>query len=382
MSDMIILQVLPALDIGGVERGTIEIAAALTKQGIKNYVISNGGKMVPELERLGCEHIQLPVHSKNPLRMYLNARHIAKIVREKGITLIHVRSRAPAWSVKWASRMTRVPFMTTFHGVYGIKPAIKKYYNVVMTQGVRMIAVSQHVKNQVLRDYQIDESKIRLIHRGADIDRFNPDKVSQNQIEALIKAYQIPEDKPIILLPGRLSQWKGQLAMIEALEHMRHKEITLLLVGSDQGRKAYVADLNAAIKRLPEQTRVLIFALPGKSMPVVNALSNIVVAPSLKPEPFGRTITEAQAMGKIVVAFNHGGAVETIEDGKTGFVVAPGDIAALAAKLDAILDMPADECKKIQMAAQESVRTHFSVQKMQEKTIAVYKELHDGRKRC
>lgn len=377
MSDMVILQVLPALEIGGVERGTIEIAAALQKAGIKNYVISNGGKMVSELKRLGVEHIQLPVHSKNPLCMFWNARKIAKIVRDKNITLMHVRSRAPAWSVKWASRMTKVPYMATFHGVYGIKPAIKKYYNRVMTQGVRMIAVSRHVKNQVLRDYKMDENKIRLIHRGADTDRFDPAKIKQNQIAELINEHNIPEDKPIIMLPGRLTHWKGQLAMIEALNKMKHKDVTLLFIGHDQGRTAYFNELTTAIKQLSEQTSVLIFSLPGKSMPVVNALSNIVVSASLKPEPFGRTVTEAQAMGKIVVAFNHGGAAETIEDGKTGFLVPAGDTDALAAKLDEILDMPMSARNKIEQAARESVCSQFSIQKMQEKTIQVYKEIYN-----
>lgn len=374
--EMVIMQVLPALEIGGVERGTIEIASALKKAGIRNYVCSNGGKMVPELDRLGVEHIQLPVHSKNPIRMYLNARKIAKIVKEKGITLMHVRSRAPAWAVKWASQMTGVPFMTTFHGVYGVKPAIKKYYNVVMTQGVRMIAISEHVKKQVLRDYQMDESKIRLVHRGADTDRFNPEKVTQNQIEDLMKRHNIPEDKPIIMLQGRLTNWKGQLAMIEVLQKMKHKDVTLLLIGHHQGRTDYYDELAAQINKLPPQTNVLIFALPGKDMPTVNLLSDIVVSASLKPEPFGRAMPEAQAMGKIVVAFNHGGAAETVEDGKTGFLVAPGDTDALAQKLDEILDMPLNERKKIEQAARESVVARFSIRKMQEKTIEVYKEIH------
>lgn len=374
--EMVIMQVLPALEIGGVERGTIEIASALKKAGIKNYVCSNGGKMVPELDRLGVEHIQLPVHSKNPLRMYLNARKIAKIVKEKGITLMHVRSRAPAWAVKWASQMTGVPFMTTFHGVYGVKPAIKKYYNAVMTQGVRMIAISEHVKKQVLRDFQMDESKIRLVHRGADTDRFNPEKVSQNKIEDLMKRYNIPEDKPIIMLQGRLTNWKGQLAMIEALQKMKHKDVTLLLIGHHQGRTDYYDELAAQINKLPPQTNVLIFALPGKDMPTVNLLSDIAVSASLKPEPFGRAMPEAQAMGKIVVAFNHGGAAETVEDGKTGFLVAPGDTDALAQKLDEILDMPLGARKKIEQAARASVLARFSIRNMQEKTIEVYKEIH------
>ena len=376
MEKMVIAQILPALEIGGVERGTIEIAAALKKAGITNYVISNGGKMVPELDRLGVEHITLPVHSKNPFKMYMNARKIAKIAKEKGFTLMHVRSRAPAWAVKWASKMTKIPFMTTFHGVYGIKPAIKKYYNIVMTQGVRMIAISNHVKRQVLRDYQMDESKIRLVYRGADTTRFDPDKVSQNEIADLMARYNIPTDKPIIMLQGRLTHWKGQLAMIEALTKMTHKAVTVLFIGHHQGRTDYFNELNEKIKQLPQETTVLTFAVSGKEMPGILALSDIAVSASLKPEPFGRAMPEAQAMGKIVVAFNHGGASETVEDGKTGFLVPPCDTDALAKKLDEILDMPSEEQQKIGQQAIKSVHESFSVQAMQEKTLAVYKEIH------
>ena len=373
---MVIAQILPALEIGGVERGTIEIASALQKAGITNYVISNGGKMVPELERLGVEHIMLPVHSKNPFKMYINARKIAKIAKEKGFTLMHVRSRAPAWAVKWASKMTGVPFMTTFHGVYGVKPAIKKYYNIVMTQGVRMIAISNHVKNQVLRDYQMDESKIRLVYRGADTTQFNPDLISQEQLADLMMKYHIPTDKPIIMLQGRLTHWKGQLAMIEALTKMTHKEVTVLFIGHHQGRMDYYNELNERIQQLPKETTVLTFAVAGKEMPTILALSDIAVSASLKPEPFGRAMPEAQAMGKVVVAFNHGGAAETVKDGETGFLVPPCDTDALAKKLDEILDMPLDERRKIGQKAFESVHENFSVQTMQEQTLSVYKEIH------
>lgn len=376
MKKMVIAQILPALEIGGVERGTIEIATALQKEGITNYVISNGGKMVSELERLGVEHIALPVHSKNPVRMYLNARKIAKIAKEKGFTLMHVRSRAPAWAVKWASYMTKIPFMTTFHGVYGVKPAIKKYYNIVMTQGVRMIAISNHVKKQVLRDYHMDESKIRLVYRGADTNRFDPDTISQNQIADFMQEYHIPTDKPVIMLQGRLTHWKGQLAMIEALTKMTHKEVTVLFIGHHQGRTDYYNELNEKIKKLPKETTVLTFAVSGKEMPTVLALTDIAVSASIKPEPFGRAMPEAQAMGKIVVAFNHGGAAETVQDGKTGFLVPPCDTDALAEKLDAILDMPMAERKKIGENAIQSVHENFSVRAMQEKTLAVYKEVH------
>lgn len=376
MKKLVIMQVLPTLSDGGVERGTIEIATALKKAGIENYVMSNGGKMVHELSRLGVEHIQLPVHTKNPFIMWLNARKIAKIVKEKGITLMHVRSRAPAWSVKWASKMSGVPFMTTFHGVYGINPKwLKRPYNRVMVQGVCVIAVSDHVRRQIIHDYGVDSKKIRLIHRGADVNRFDPKKVTDNQISDLMKKYQIPEDKPIILVQGRLTTWKGQLQMLDALKLMKHKEVTCLFVGAHQGRLDYVKQMKEKIAELSPKTSVFIFALPGKGMPTVYALSDVVASVSIKPEPFGRAMPEAQAMGKVVVAYNHGGAGETIQDNQTGFFVTPSDVSGLAQKLDEILDMSTAAKKKIGAAAMQSVRTHFSTEQMQEKTLAVYNEV-------
>ncbi len=377
MSKMVIMQILPALQDGGVERGTIEIAAALQKEGIENYVVSSGGKMVPELTRLGVEHITLPVHSKNPFKMWLNSRKIAMLARAKGVTLMHVRSRAPAWSVKWASQRTGIPFITTFHGVYGINPKwLKKPYNAVMTHGKCVIAISNHVRHQIMRDYGTSEDKITLIHRGADINRFDPIKVSNADMADLFQKYDIPLDKPIIMVQGRLTTWKGQLAMLDALKLMKHKNITCLFVGAHQGRLEYVEKMKEKIAALPPETTVQIFSLPGADMPAIYALSDVVASVSLKPEPFGRAMPEAQAMGRIVVAFKHGGACETIEDGKTGFLVEPNNIEALAQKLDEVLSMDLEERKKIQVAAINSVRNYFSVQAMCDKTLAVYKRMH------
>lgn len=377
MSKMVIMQILPALQDGGVERGTIEIASALQKKGIENYVVSSGGKMVHELNRLGVEHFTLPVHSKNPLKMWLNSRKIAMLARAKGVTLMHVRSRAPAWSVKWASKRTGIPFMTTFHGVYGIEPKwLKKPYNAVMTAGKCVIAISEHVRHQIMRDYGTPAEKITLVHRGADINRFDPAKVSGMAVTELFQKYDIPLDKPIIMVQGRLTTWKGQLAMLDALRLMKHKNITCLFVGAHQGRLDYVEKMKEKIAVLPSETTVQIFSLPGADMPAVYALSDVVASVSLKPEPFGRAMPEAQAMGRIVVAFKHGGACETIEDGRTGFLIEPNNIKALAAKLDEVLSMDLGERKKIQANAIESVRKNFSVQTMCDKTLAVYERMH------
>ena len=211
-----IMQILPSLKQGGVETGTIEIACALQENHMPNIVVSNGGQMVSQLEQIGVKHIQLPVHTKNPFKIWMNAKKIAKIAQENNVGLMHVRSRAPAWSVWLASRKTGIPFISSYHGIYGVKPKIKKIYNRVMLKGVCTIAVSEYVKKHLMAEYQYPESKIHVIARGADLKRFNPSQFSAQHIEAFVSENDIPMDKPIITLVGRLSKIKGQLEKEEA----------------------------------------------------------------------------------------------------------------------------------------------------------------------
>ena len=366
-----VIQVLPALNQGGVERGTIEVAESLQKADIRNYVISAGGKMVPELEKIGVEHITLPVDTKNPFKMVLNAFKLAKIFKEKEASLIHVRSRAPAWSVKWACTKTKIPFIASYHGVYGIKPKIKKLYNQVMLQGEKVIAVSEHVKKHILENYSCPAEKITVIHRGANVQKFNPSLVSDEKITQLKQQYNIPEDMPVVTLVGRLTSWKGQKVLLEACTQMKHQNFVCLFVGSDQGRTEYHQELEQIATTLKQK---VIFIEACQDMPTLYALSDIVVSASLDPEAFGRVITEAQAMKRIVVASAHGGACESIQDGFSGFLVPVGNAKALADKLDMILDMSPEEKNKMGNQAYDSVQKNFTIQKMCEKTLKVYQE--------
>ena len=368
-----IIQVLPALNQGGVERGTIEIASALKKTGIPNYVISSGGKMVPELTKIGVEHITFPVATKNPIRLWLNSKKMVQIFKEKNAGLIHVRSRAPAWSVKWACQKAGIPYLATYHGCYGIKPAIKKIYNRVMVQGKKVIAVSDFIKKHLLDEYHVPEDKIVVIHRGADTKLFDPERIGQDKIQDFLMQYDIPVDKPVISLVGRLSRIKGQSVMLKAIQYMKHPEVTVLFVGGNP-KGDYEKELQAELAKLPESTTVKIFAVPGKEMPVVYAASDIFVQPSLIPESFGRSIAEAGAMKRVVVAFAHGGACELIENGKTGFLVPVGDAKALAEMLDKVLEMSQKERDKIGQAAYANIHNNFTVQKMCEKTLALYQK--------
>lgn len=370
-----IVQVLPALNQGGVERGTIEIAEALQKVGIRNYVVSSGGKMVEELKRIGVEHITLPVKTKNPFKMWLNSYRLAKIFKEKEVGLVHVRSRAPAWSVKWACRRMRIPFIATFHGLYGMKPeSLKKPYNRVMTQGKLVIAVSSFIHQHLMKEYNIADQHIRLIPRGADINKFDMGKVTKAQLEDFVKEYDIPTDKPIITLAGRLSRIKGHSVVLDAIKQMKNQNVTVLFVGGNP-KGDYEQELKEKIAGLPKETTLKMFAVSGDKMPLVYALTDIYVQPTLVPESFGRSIAEAQAMGRIVIAANHGGACELIVNGRTGFLTPVGDTQKMAAMLDTVLALSDEEKNEIGQKATESVRTNFSIQKMCDRTVAVYKEI-------
>ena len=371
----VILQVLPRLEQGGVERGTIEVATALREAGWEPIVVSGGGRMVYELTKQGIRHITLPVYSKNPLTIRRNATLLANIIKEYNVDIVHARSRAPAWSAKKAAEMTGVPFLTSFHGAYNIGPfKLKKRYNSVMQSGVLTIAVSNFIKRHILENYGTDESKIRVIHRGVDIKRFDMSKVTPERLIALSKAWNVPEDKPVIMMPGRLTRWKGQIVLLEALSKMKHRDWRCIFVGSDQGRTSYSAELRKKAKKLGIADSVQ-FVDRCNEMEVAYMLSGIVVSASTDPEAFGRVLPEAQAMGRIVIGSNHGGATETVKDGETGFLFPSGDAQALADCLDKALDMTEEERLSMAEKAVESVRNDFSTAKMCAKTLDVYKEI-------
>ena len=376
---MKILQVLPALGQGGVERGTVEIAQALSAAGIPNAVASAGGRLVRALDDIGVEHLELPLDRKNPFTLRRCAKRLAEYCADEGVTLMHVRSRAPAWAVKWASKRCGVKWIATFHGVYGTEPKLFKIpYNRVMLQGERTIAISEYVRRHILDTYKgVDPAKLVLIHRGANTDAFRPDAVPREVwMSKKTEQYGFEAERPVITLPGRLTRWKGQEVFLEALGMMRNRRFGVLILGSDQGRTEYSDHLRTMAGRLSDETRV-VFRDHTSQMPLVYAHSDIVAnASSAQPEAFGRTIPEAQATGCLVLATAHGGACETVKDGETGFLVPPGDAKAMAEKLDEMLEMPEEAKAKMRAAAVESVRANFSTARMCEKTLALYRELH------
>lgn len=372
---IVVLQVLPELGQGGVELGTIEIASELQKRGIENYVASEGGRMEYNLERIKVKHFTLPLKTKNIFKMYLNSLRLARIIKKYGITIVHARSRAPAWSAYWAAKRCGVHFVTTFHGTYGLGPwGIKKFYNKIMTYGERVIAISNHIKQHILKNYKMDESKIRLIHRCVNMENFNVETTSAERMIKYLEDNNIPEDKPIVTLIGRLTNWKGQKLLIEALHLIDNEDFFCVIIGDDQGRKKYSSELRKMIANYNMTDRFL-FIRNVKDIPAAMMVSDVVLSTSIEPEAFGRIAIEGQAMGRVVVASNIGGSVETVIDGVTGRLYESTSVQALAEAIDWALHLSTEEREKIGAAGIKNVKEHFTKQIMCDKTIEVYKEL-------
>ena len=372
----VVLQVLPELETGGVETGTIEVATALKAAGIKNFVASQGGRMVYELEKNKIGHLTLPLKSKNIFTMLSNANKLAQYIKANNINIVHARSRAPAWSAYWAAKKAGAHFVTTFHGTYGLGPlGIKKLYNRVMTYGERVIAISNHIKNHILKNYpKTEESKIRLIHRCADIEKFSPSAVTQARMINKIKEHNIADDRPVLLLPGRVTRWKGQHLLIEALHLMKNQNYYCIIAGDAQGRQKYLDYLKKLARKYKLDDRIGFFGR-YQDVPALMMVSTVVLSTAIEPEAFGRISIEGQAMGKIVVASNIGGSLDTIQDGVTGKLFESNNPQSLADALDWALSLNKAETKKISDSAIKNVREHFTKQIMCDKTIEVYREV-------
>lgn len=373
--NLVVLQVLPELNQGGVELGTIEIASELQKRGIKNFVASAGGRMEGNLERLKVKHFTLPLKTKNIFKMWLNSLRLAKIIKENGITIVHARSRAPAWSAYWAAKKCGVHYMTTFHGTYGLGPhGIKKIYNQVMTFGERVIAISNHIKEHIIKNYGTDESKIRLIARCVNMDNFDVENTSAERMIKFLEDNQIPSDKPLITLIGRLTNWKGQKLLINALNKIKDLDFHCLLIGDDQGRTKYSDELHDMIEQFGMENRYT-FIRHVTDVPAAMLVSDIVLSTSIEPEAFGRIAIEGQAMGRVVIASDIGGSKETVIDGVTGKLFKSGDADDLANAIKWALSLSTEEREKIGAEAVKNVKEHFTKQIMCDKTISVYEEI-------
>jgi len=369
----VILQVLPELRSGGVERGTVEVARAIAKAGGISLVASRGGSMVSQVQQVGAKHITLPLASKNPLTIWLNSKRLASIIREYNVDIIHARSRAPAWSAWLAAKATGCHFITTFHGTYGLQNKWKKKYNSIMTRGDLVIAISNFIAEHILKNYEIDPAKIRIIHRGVDLQLFNPNAHSAQRMIELALEWRLPEELPLILFPGRFARWKGQEVFVKALAKLPHRNFFAVILGDDKGHENYRQEIEQLVLESGLAGHVRI-ARHTQYVTEAYMLSRLVVATSIEPEAFGRVVLEAQAMGKPVIATNHGGPQETVIDKETGLLVPPNDEETLAAAIDNVLSMPEDLYEQVKKDAIANAQL-FSLDKMCEQTIRVYLEL-------
>ena len=370
-----VLQVLPALGAaGGVERGTVEVAEAIVRAGGRALIASAGGPLRREAERAGAVHFELPLDSKNPFVIRANIDRLQALIEKESVDLVHARSRAPAWSAWPAARRTGRHFVTTFHGTYGAVNWIKRRYNSIMTKGDLVIAISAFIAGHIRQNYGVPATRIRIVHRGVDLGRFDPKSVTAERVVTLANAWRLTDGWPVVMLPGRLTRWKGQTVFLEAIARLGRSDLRAVLVGGAEGRHNFRAELENQIARLKLE-HVVRLVDHCNDMPAAYMLADVVVSASIEPEAFGRVVAEAQAMGRPVVATDHGGAKECVLPGTTGWLVAPNDPAALAEAIRVALALKPDARSAIAARAVDHIRANFSKQAMCAKTLAVYDEV-------
>jgi len=377
---MIVLQVIPELDAGGAERTTLEVAEAVIAEGGRALVASAGGRLEDELAALGGELVRMPAASKNPLTLIRNMYRLAGTIRRESVDIVHARSRAPAWSAKWACDRTGAHFVTTYHGTYNARSALKRRYNSVMARGECVIANSEFIRDHVAAEHPFAASRVRVIPRGVDLVRFDPEAVEPERVDTLRQAWGLdPQDgSPRLFLPARLTKWKGQREAIRAMGRLQDdpevETPRLVLAGDAQGRQTYVEELRALAASEGVADRVYIVG-HCSDMPAAMMLADIVLTPSVEPEAFGRTAAEAGAMLRPVIAADHGGAREVVLHSETGWRVQPGDPAALAAAIAGAVALAPEDRDAIGRRARDHVTAHFSTVSLQASTLRVYHEV-------
>lgn len=380
-----ILQIIPELDTGGAEMSAIEVAGAVASAGGRALVMSEGGRMVARLEKAGGEFVPFAAASKNPLRILWNAGAIARFVRREGVDLVHARSRAPAWSGYIGARRANVPFLTTYHGAYGERGPIKRAYNRVMVRGQLVIANSEFISALIQERYGMPADKIRVIHRGVNGRVYSPGAVAAGQVASMRRAWGVDEADEVLLMPARLTSWKGQGVLVDAMRVLKERgglgRTVAILAGDDQGRSEYRMQLEHGIAAAGLSGHVRLVGHVS-DMPAAYAASQSVVVASTEPEAFGRVVTEAQIMGVPVIATAIGAPQETVlvppkvpESRRTGWLVPPGNFQALADAIAALSQLSPQARSELSSRSREHVLANYSLFEMCRKTLAVYDEI-------
>jgi glycosyltransferase involved in cell wall biosynthesis len=380
-SDLKVLQVIPKLGHGGAETGCYDIAHYLSENNCKSFIVTSSGQLIKFINKEKVKLIKLPVHSKNPLIILFNSIALIFIIFFYNISIVHARSRAPAWSCFLATKVTGRKFVTTFHGTYNYNNKIKKFYNSVMVKSNLVIAGSNFIFSHIKKnysDYFNIGNKLLVIFRGINVDYYDPTTSTEAEEKKLLKSWGIQRDKKIILLPGRLTSWKGQELFLEAINlvniQLGYEAFYVVILGSDQGRDVYKKKLI----RLSEQyrmTKQVKFIDHCKDMALAYKVSDIIVSPSIEPEAFGRVAVEAQAMEKIIIASNIGGSNETVIDGKTGYLFESGDPKPLSEKILKVLNLDDTTLKAVGIEGRKNIVSKFNVEKMCFSTYSEYKKL-------
>ena len=376
-----VLQVIPKLGYGGAETGCYDLAHYLNEQGCKSFIATSGGQLLKFVKKNKVKVFRLPVNSKNPFIIFFNSLVISAIILIYNISILHVRSRAPAWACLIASFITRRKLVTTFHGTYNFNNSIKKFYNSIMLKSKLIIAGSNFIFghiNEKYKDYLNPKNKLMVIFRGINLDYFSRKNISENKKSNLFLEWGLEKEKITILLPGRLTKWKGQEIFIEALniisEDYHKTNFQAIILGSDQGRNVYTKKLIGLAQRY-RLTNKIKFINHCKEMPHAYALSDIVVSSSIEPEAFGRVAVEAQAMEKPIIASNIGGSRETIINDKSGFLFKSSDPRDLAKILNKIMELDREALYLIGNEGRKNVTKKFDVEKMCHTTLSEYQKL-------
>ena len=377
-----VLQVIPKLDYGGAETGCYDLAHFLPEQGCKSFIVTSGGVLLKFIKKEKVKVFKLPVQSKNPILILFNAIMISLIILIYNINIVHARSRAPAWSCLIATKITSRKFVTTFHGTYNFSNRFKKFYNSVMVRSHLIIAGSNFIFSHINENYGDfflnRKRKLLVIFRGINTNYFNPQKISLSKIEKFSKKNSIDRDKFIILLPGRLSFWKGQKIFIEALkllsEQINNQPFEGIIIGGDQGKSVYKKQLIALVERY-RLKKIIKFIDHCDEMPVAYKIANLVCSCSSEPEAFGRVSVEAQSMGIPIVASDIGGSTETIVKDKTGFLFKSGDSNALTNAIIMVMQKDYNSLKSIGFEGRKNILKKFDVDKMCHTTFTEYKKL-------
>ena len=376
-----VLQVIPKLGYGGAETGCYDLAHYLNEVGCKSYIITSGGELIKYIDKKKVTLIKLPVHSKNPLLILVNSIIISFIILFLNISIVHARSRAPAWSCYFATRITRRKFVTTFHGTYNFQNKIKKFYNSIMVKSDLLIAGSNFIFSHIHENYSKylnPKKKFLVIFRGINTEYFDPNNIKQDDIIKLRNHWKLDKNKKIILLPGRLTSWKGQEMFIESLNIFRSTnpeiDFMAIILGTDQGRTVFRKKLENLVQQY-DLTKNIKFVDHCKKMPLAYYISDVVVSSSIEPEAFGRVSIEAQSMKKPIIASNIGGSNETIIDNKTGLLFESGNPQALSNKLKEIIKLDTLTLDLMGNEGRKNVLNRFNIEKMCFNTYSEYKKL-------